>query len=252
MAIKNQLRRRFSKFLTLNKNKSDLFRFLNQSVLEVNNLIELKRNFKWKSDPIIDNPIYHEFDYSEDLNERRLRDAESLGAVVRNILPHICVDIGTAMGYSAALMAINAPSSTIYTINILPEEIESGAGGVFTTGSFTKEEIGTYYKQRNFKNISQIYANSATWEPDFNLIDLAFIDGSHDTEFVYNDSLKMIKRMKAGSFILWHDFNLELTDKYYWINSVCLGVEKLFRDGYLKGRIFHLRDSWVGIYQVIK
>lgn len=79
---------------------------------------------------------------------------------------------------------------------------------------------------------------------------MAFIDGSHDTEFVYNDTVKMLKEMKPGSFVLWHDFNLELAIKYHWIRSVCLGVEKLYREGHIKGRIFHLRNSWVGIYKV--
>jgi predicted O-methyltransferase YrrM len=228
----------------------DEFPRLNQSVLEVNNLVELKKNFKWDLDPILDVPIFHDFDYSEDLNERRLRDAETMGVIARNMSPRVCVDIGTAIGHSAALLAINAPLSTVYTVNILPEEVESGAGGVLTTGAFTKEQIGSYYKQRGLKNIQQIYANTATWEPDLGIIDLAFIDGSHDTEFVYNDSLKILKDMKPGSFILWHDFNLELAVKYHWIRSVCLGVEKLYREGHIKGRIFHLRDSWVGIYKV--
>ena len=65
-----------------------------------------------------------------------MRDEKSLGVVARNISPCVCVDIGTAQGYSAALMAVNAPSSTVYTVNILPEEISSGAGGVLTTGAF--------------------------------------------------------------------------------------------------------------------
>jgi hypothetical protein len=82
------------------------------------------------------------------------------------------------------------------------------------------------------------------------VISLAFIDGSHDTEFVYNDTVKMLKRMKPGAFILWHDFNPELAPKYNWIHSVCLGVEKLFQDGHLHGRVFHLHDSWTGIYKV--
>jgi predicted O-methyltransferase YrrM len=248
--IKTYLRHRLSTFLNLNEYKRDDFRCLNQSVLEVNNLAELKKYFKWDSDPILDIPIFHEFDYSEDLNERRLRDAESLGVVAHNISPRVCVDIGTALGHSAALFAVNAPFSTVYTVNILPEEIESGAGGVLTTGAFTKEQIGSYYKQRGLKNIKQIFANTATWEPDLGVIGLAFIDGSHDTDFVYNDSIKMLKRMKPGSFILWHDFNPELVAKYHWINSVCLGVERLLQEGYLNGRIFHVRDSWTGIYRV--
>lgn len=248
--FKKTIKKKLTSFLAEEGYSKDELPVLNRSVLEVNNVMELKKNFNWDLDPIIDIPIFYDFDYSEDLNERRLRDAESLGVVARNISPRICVDIGTAMGHSAALFGINAPLSTVHTVNILPEEIESGAGGVLTTGAFSKLQIGSYYRERELKNIEQIYANTATWEPDLGVIDLAFIDGSHDTEFVYNDTIKMLKDMKPGSFILWHDFNPDLTKKYPWINSVCLGVEKLYNDGYLKGRIFHVRDSWVGIYRV--
>jgi predicted O-methyltransferase YrrM len=236
--------------LTLNGSKFNDFQYLNQSVLEVNNLAELKKIFNWDLDPILDIPIIYEFKYIEDLNERRLRDAEALGTTASNMKPMICVDIGTSQGHSAALIALNAPNSTVYTINILPEEIASGAGGILTTIALPVENIGSYYRQRGLKNIQQVYGNTASWEPNLGMIDLAFVDGSHDTKFVYNDTLKMLKRMKPGSFILWHDFNLELVAKYDWIYSVCLGVEQLYRNGYLKGRIFHLKDSWVGIYRV--
>jgi hypothetical protein len=57
--------------------------------------------------------------------------------------------------------------------------------------------------------------------------------------------------MKTGSFILWHDFNVDLIEKFDWIRSVCQGIEWLYDDGILSGRIFHVRDSWVGIYQVV-
>lgn len=137
-----------------------------------------------------------------------------------------------------------------FTVNIPPEEIVSGEGGKLTTVALEREKIGIAYRERNLGNITQIYANTAKWEPAIGDIDIAYIDGCHDTEFVYNDTHKILKYMKPGGFILWHDFNLELVKKYHWINSVCLGVEKLYRDGLINGRILHIRDSWVGIYRV--
>ncbi|MNL03278.1 hypothetical protein D3C87_1238090 [compost metagenome] len=56
--------------------------------------------------------------------------------------------------------------------------------------------------------------------------------------------------MKPGSIILWHDFNPDLKDKFGWINDVCYGVEKLYKMGVLKNKVYHLKDSWIGIYQV--
>lgn len=226
------------------------FPLLNTHLLSLNNENELKKVFNWSRNPILNDPIIFDFDYVEDINERRIRDAESIGTVLCNVNPTIALEIGTAEGHTTALMAQNAPLSQIYTLNISPEEILSGKGGTLTTVALEIERIGSYYREKNLKNISQIYANSATWEPDIGNIDVVFIDGCHDSEFVYNDTRKVLNYMKPGSFILWHDFNLDLAKKFDWISSVCQGVEWLYNDELLQKRIFHVKDSWVGIYQV--
>lgn len=224
--------------------------YLRRHVIELNNTRELQKVFGWQQEPTMDDPSIYAFEYIEDVNGRRLRDAESLGTVVRNANPSICLEIGTAEGHSAALMAINAPQARIFSVNIPPEEIVSGKGGKLTTIALEREKIGSYYRERGLVNITQILANTATWKPNIGTIDIAFVDGCHDARFVYNDTCKVLKHMKPGSFVLWHDFNLELVHKYESIKSVCWGVEKLFAHGLLRGRVFHLRDSWVGIYRV--
>jgi hypothetical protein len=226
------------------------FPFLTRNVFELNTLHEAKKVFQWTYDPLITDPIIFDYTHFEDINERRIRDAESLGLVMRNTNPKVALEIGTAEGHSTALMAENAPHSKIYTVNISPEEIESGKGGVLTTGAFEQEKIGSYYRSKNFQNIFQIFANTATWDPDIGTIDVAFIDGCHDADFVYNDTKKIVKNMKSGSFILWHDFNIGFTKKFGWIDSVCQGVEWLYQDKIIEGPIFQIRDSWVGIHRV--
>jgi predicted O-methyltransferase YrrM len=226
------------------------FIHLRRAVIELNDVGELRKVFGWQLEPILDNPTIYDFDYIEDVNQRRVRDAESLATVVCNAKPSICLDIGTSTGYSAALMAVNMPKSQVYTVNIPPEEILSGEGGNMTTIALEREKIGFYYRERKLTNITQIFANTAQWEPNIGTIDVAFVDGCHDTDFVYNDTRKILKHAKPGSFVLWHDFNLELVNKYDWIHSVCLGVEKLFADGLVRGRVFHIRDSWLGIYRI--
>ena len=226
------------------------FPSLAKNVVELKNTNELKKVFKWTCDPVLNDPIIYEFSYLEDVNERRVRDAESIGTVICNTTPQVALEIGTADGRTTALMAENSSGSQIFTVNIPPEEIASGKGGVLTTFALEKEKIGSYYRSREIHNISQIYANTATWEPDIGVINVAFIDGCHDSDFVYNDTRKIIKNMELGSFILWHDFNLNLTKRHDWIDSVCQGVEWLYMDKVLNGPIFHVRDSWVGIYHV--
>lgn len=228
----------------------DKFHYLQRAVIELNNVGELRKVFGWQLEPVLDDASIYGFEYLEDVNECRVRDAETLGTIVRNTNPTICVDIGTAAGHSAALMAVNASQAKVFTINIPPEEILAGKGGELTTAAIERERIGAYYRERNLGNITQILVNSARWEPNIGAIDVAFVDGCHDAEFVYNDTRKVLRHMKPGSFVLWHDFNLDLVHKYHWICAVCTGVEKLFEDGLLSGRVLHVRDSWVGVYHV--
>lgn len=122
----------------------DRFPHLHRSVIEVNSGVELRKVFGWKQEPLLDDPWIFDYEYPEDANQRRLRDAE----------------------------------------------------------------------------------------------------------FVYQDTRKILKKTKSGSFLLWHDFNLQLVQQYEWIHSVCEGVERLYAEGHLQGRIYHVRDSSVGIHRL--
>jgi predicted O-methyltransferase YrrM len=247
--MKNTTKQSIRAYLRELKNFSR-FGCLEEAVIELNNIAELRKVFGWSKAPILDIPSLYDYDYIEDTNERRIRDGEVLGTIFSNCNPKIGLEIGTAQGHSTALMAINAPQATIYTVNIPPEGIKSGKGGERTTIALERDQIGAYYRQRGLSNVIQILANTAYWEPDFGPIDIAFIDGCHDADFVFNDTRKILKQMRAGSFIVWHDFNLDLVKKYDWIGSVCQGVERLYTHGLLSGRILHVRDSWMGMYRI--
>lgn len=223
---------------------------LERAVIEVASLAELNKVFDWRLDPVLDDPSIPRYEYLEDVNLRRLRDAESLGAAARNGEPSLCVDIGTGRGHSAALIAVNAPQARVLTINAPPEEIDSGRAGRHTTMALGRDEIGAYYRERGLGNVTQLFANTSDWRPGPEPIDLAFVDGSHDAGFVFDDTRKVLTRMAGGGFVLWHDFNPSLAPKYPWILEVCRGVEALIGAGLVRGRILHLRDSWTGIYRL--
>jgi hypothetical protein len=237
---------RYLRWLT----SGESFPNLRRSVIELNSYRELMKVFGLEGEPVLDRPDLDRFEYVEDVNERRRRDAEAIASVVRGANPRTIVEIGTSTGEGTVLLAANAPGARIFTVNIPPEEIEGGAGGVHTTVALERERIGMAYRQRGLPNIEQVYANTATWVPDVGQVDVAFIDGCHDSDFVFNDTIKMLRNAVPGTFLLWHDFNLGLVDNYPWIKSVCAGVERLFEAGHLQGRVFHVRDSWVGVYRV--
>ncbi len=218
------------------------------NVLTVRTLGHLGKAMGWNASPVLEGEHLRAFEYLEDLNDRRIRDAEVVGAACCNGDPKILLEIGTAHGRTTTLMARNAPRGTVYTVNIPPAEIAEGGRNV--TFAPSKEEIGRHYREHGCDNVRQIFANTRDWEPDFGPIDVAFIDGCHDAEFVFNDTRKVLAASKPGSLVLWHDFNPELAPVYPWIREVCLGLERLHAAGLLRGRILHLQDSWVGLYRV--
>lgn len=234
----------------LNKSSNTRFPYLEKHVIEINNYLELKKLFGWKNDPIIKQKSIFDFEYPEDLNERRIRDAESLGTVLRNINPNIVLEIGTSFGHGTAHIADNCPNSIIYTVNIPPDDYKEGEGGKHITHILESHQIGSYYRNQGYKNINQILANTKFWKPDIGTVDFAFIDGSHDFEFVVSDTLKILEISKPGTFILWHDFNPGLSAQYSWINNVLRAVNELYRMKKLNKNTYHLKDSWIGIYQV--
>lgn len=229
-----------------------VFSFLGQGqgVVSLNSYKELLRLFKWDKEPILDETQVHAYEHVLDVNQRRLRDAESIMTVCRNAGSQCILEIGTANGVTTFSMAQNSPVAKIYTINILPEEAESGTGGTLITGAFQKKFIGSYFREKNISNIYQIYANTRNWEPNIGQIDVAFIDGCHDRDFVINDTLLVLPYMRPGGFILWHDFNPELAASHNWIAEVCQAVMLLRKQGYISGNVYHVKDSWVGIWQV--
>ncbi len=227
----------------------DRLYYIEKKTVTLNDFEELKRVFGWRSGPeIIDDPSVFQYVSSEDANQRKLRDAEAIGTVVKNLKPKNCLEIGTGLGVSTAFIALNAPESRIYTVNIPPEDF--ARAGKFATGKLSREEIGSYYREHGLGNITQIFANTAAWKPDIPLVDFIYIDGCHDMNFVVNDTIKALQILKPGGFILWHDFHPSLRGKYSWINSVCRGVDILFKRGIFKGELFHIRDSWVGIHRI--
>jgi len=222
---------------------------VHRNTLIVRGVENLMSAMSWKSYPQLDAPHLDQFEYLEDLNQRRRRDAEAVMAACCNVSAGSTIlEIGTAEGLTTAMMSVNAPEATIYTVNIPPEEI--AAGGHAVTYAPSREEIGRAYRQAGCRNVKQILANTATWTPDIGTIEMAFLDGCHDTEFVFSDTCKVLAHCRVGSQILWHDFSPHLVQNYDWIRSVCQGVEQLYQERLISGRILHPQDSWIGMYIV--
>jgi Methyltransferase domain len=65
--------------------------------------------------------------------------------------------------------------------------------------------------------------------PD-NFFDLIFVDGNHETEYVYRDGLMSLEKVKVGGYIVFDDYNK------YWLQTVD-GVNKFVSESRNRIRI---------------
>jgi len=187
--------------------------------------------------------------FFEDLNFRRRKDAEVLSIVAANVPTGKMLDIGTFMGNSAARMAVNSPASEVYTVNIHPDELNEG--GKFVTGAPKLEDIGSFYREKGLTNVNQIIANTKSWNiPDeIDNLSLVYIDGSHDTDFVYHDTKMILDKVIKDGFILWHDCSPVYRRNYEWIDAAMKGIELILDEGLIKPFILNVKHSWIGIWR---
>src|SRR4051812_22077283 len=92
------------------------FPYVRRRIVTVRNLTEMKKAMGWRTDPILDDPELDAYEHLADLNERRKRDAEVLGAAARNDGTNTILEIGTSRGHTTALLAINAPGAQVHTV----------------------------------------------------------------------------------------------------------------------------------------
>lgn len=224
------------------------FHRVSRFTVEVRDYECLKIAMGWTHDPRLEHDHLREYAGPGDVNSRRIQDARVIAGACCNAEPKIILEIGTSRGHTTAVIAENAPDATVYTVNIPPEDITEG--GKLTTHALHRDDIGRYYRDRGCSNVHQILANTAVWGPDFGPIDVAFIDGSHDAEFVFNDTVKILRQCRPGSLLMWHDFCPRLMMNSSSKGNVCAGIERLLKKRVIRAPIYHLRDSWVGIMQV--
>ncbi|MDJ0531164.1 MAG: class I SAM-dependent methyltransferase [Xenococcaceae cyanobacterium MO_207.B15] len=255
MDILNKLRKKIHRSVDglderLHKKSQDQeLSFIATRSFELESVDEAAKFFDWHEKPIIEMSNYatkpHQLHH---INSRRLKDALILATAARNINASAILEIGTSEGATTLLLAENAPQAKVITVNIPPEEITEG--GVLTTHALTKDKIGWMYKEKGLINVELILQNTITWNPNLPKLDMAFIDGCHDTDVVISDTLKILPFMKPGSYIFWHDFNPCLMHKFLWIYSVCRAINALYKDQVLSQPIFFVKNSFTGIYKV--
>jgi len=184
-----------------------------------------------------------------ELHGRKRRDAEVLCSAAAS-RPGPCLDLGTSFGRSAFKLATNVgPAHPVFTVNMLPEQ--AAAAGVHTTHVLSREQIGSYCRERGLHNVRQVYADTGNWRPDAAITDLAlaFVDACHDADAVRRDSHLCWERLRPGGLLLWHDFSPVQRHRHDWIRTSMLGVAAFLADVGHAGPVHHVRGSWIGLLE---
>lgn len=135
-----------------------------------------------------------------------------ISQLVKQSKPEKIFEIGTFDGRTTLNMAKNSPaSSKIFTLDLGSEEIEELSKTPHGDRKFIgKVEAGwRFIGKQGSEKISQLYGDSTkfNFQEFFGKINLLFIDGAHQYEYVLKDSDTALKFMAPEGIILWHDYN---------------------------------------------
>lgn len=136
----------------------------------------------------------------------------TLALIAKARRPLKLFEIGTFDGRSTHVLAANAPDTAeLFTLDLPADQ----AGGTrFPLGATDLTMVrkpasgerfgGTAYAPR----IRQLFGDSGRFDfsPWRGAMDLVFVDGSHEYDYVRQDSLSALALAAPGAIILWHDF----------------------------------------------
>jgi predicted O-methyltransferase YrrM len=160
--------------------------------------------------------------------------------------PRAIFEIGTFDGRTAMNMALNSPEDCkIFTLD-LPKELASETRFKISARHLPlidKDVSGERFRNTSAEEfpakykITQLLGDSGKFDfsPYYNSMDLIFIDGSHDYDYVLNDSEIALKLLRDGKgIILWHDYRVGM--------EVVKAIET-FRNQHRQLSIYHLKNT---------
>jgi len=163
---------------------------------------------------------------------RILLELAALAVLVRSTQPRLIFEIGTFVGRTTRLFAINSPAECkVVTLDLPQSEVPHVVGQDFQ---------GTPEAAK----ITQVHSDSRA--ADYSLwkgrCDIVWVDANHDLDFVRNDTNVAFSLCRPGGWIAWHDYR----HSAWWS-----GVTQVVRE--LKPRhpdICHLRGTTIAVLKV--
>lgn len=147
------------------------------------------------ADQIIKNQLKDIKKYSTDkgttLKDRYpISDYIMKASIVSGFKPKTILEIGTYFGWGTTSIKAASPKSIVYTMN--PKENANANNPI------SENDIGKIYREKNL-DAKQIWADSTKYDykklPE---IDVTYIDGNHEYDFVYSDLTNTSKITKKA------------------------------------------------------
>jgi len=176
-----------------------------------------------------------------------------IAGIILKERPHAIFEIGTFDGRTTMNMALNSPQDCrIFTLD-LPKEMVSETRFRISARHLPlieKDVSGERFRKRTAgefpaKNkITQLLGDSGNFDfaPYNKSIDFIFIDGSHDYDYVLNDSEIALKLLRNGKgIILWHD---------YRVGMEVVKVIAIFQKRHPELKIYHIKNTSLAYMKV--
>jgi predicted O-methyltransferase YrrM len=162
---------------------------------------------------------------------RDLFELANIGYLVNNINPVTIFEIGTFVGRTTRLFALNTNKDCmIYTLD-LPQNLVS-------------HSIGSDYKiLPESTKIFQLSGDSQSFDfsPYYGKADFVWVDACHDYEYVKKDTENALKICKQDGWIAWHDYRVTA-----WWSGVTKFVREFSKE---YPQIMHIKGTTTAIMQ---
>ncbi len=152
-------------------------------------------------------------------------DGVTIGKLIRHREPKNVLEIGTYLGFTTSIMALNAPGST----DITSVDIVQHDGPVHRTLS---------------RRVTFLQSDFAA--ADFNgaVFDFIFIDADHQFNSALKDTIHAIGLVADSALIVWHDY------APWGLGTGFNGVPRLLEALSVEVPIYHIEGTTLGVLEI--
>jgi Methyltransferase domain len=137
--------------------------------------------------------------------------AIALLAIVVATAPKSVLEIGTFMGHTTKLLAMNLPEAIIHSVDLpldfIPDHDNDIGKKKDDFHLIAKRQVGREYRGTPYETrIRQHFVDTAVWNfKEAAGATLFFIDGSHTYDYCKSDSERCYELCRGKGVFLWHD-----------------------------------------------